>query len=66
MVRNCIVKCISTIWTGMANAVCQKIMIGRSMMEEVHRAVFSPSLVQVTAGETAKTVGVVDFTKIAV
>jgi len=35
-------------------------------IEEVHRAVFLTLLVQVKAVETAKMVGVVDFTKIVV
>ena len=37
----------------------------RSHHEEVDRAVVLPLSVQVAALETAKTVGVVDFTKIA-
>ena len=42
------------------------IIIRCSSIEEVDRAVFLPLSVQVIAVETAKTVGVVEFTKIVV
>jgi hypothetical protein len=42
------------------------IIIRHSIIKEVDRAVFPPLSVQVIAVETAKMVGVVEFTKIVV